>query len=173
MPKIDIDYSNTIIYKIVCKDVTIKDIYVGHTTNFNERKLHHTQDTKRFNHRLYNFIKENGGFDNFEMIKIEDFPCSSKQDAIIREQFWITELKADLNTNKAYISKDEKKEYFIERRLANADKISEYQKNYYQENKERINLQRSLQRNEPKYKDKFNAYRREWRAKKKLEMQGQ
>ena len=32
MPKDSIDYSNTIIYKIYCKNPEIKDIYVGHTT---------------------------------------------------------------------------------------------------------------------------------------------
>ena len=167
------DYANCCIYKIISKDINISDVYVGHTTDFEYRLKKHTEDTKRYNHRLYNFIKENGGFENFEMIKIEDFPCSSKQDAIIREQFWITELKADLNTNKAYISKEEKKAYFIERRNANADKVNEYQKNYYQENKERINLQRSLQRNEPKTKERIKAYMREWKAKKKLDMEGQ
>ena len=31
MPKIIIDYSNTIIYKITCKDTENKDVYVGHT----------------------------------------------------------------------------------------------------------------------------------------------
>ena len=41
MPKIDIDYSNTIIYKIFCKDPEIKDIYIGHTTNFVQRKYAH------------------------------------------------------------------------------------------------------------------------------------
>ena len=44
MPKTEIDYSNTIIYKIVCKDQNIKDIYVGHTTNFVQRKHAHKQN---------------------------------------------------------------------------------------------------------------------------------
>ena len=30
MPKNEIDYSNTIIYKIICKDENIKDLYVAH-----------------------------------------------------------------------------------------------------------------------------------------------
>ena len=38
MPKENIDYSKTIIYKIVCKDINIKDCYVGSTTNFTNRK---------------------------------------------------------------------------------------------------------------------------------------
>ena len=38
MPKDIINYSSTIIYKIVCKDLNVKDIYIGHTTNFIKRK---------------------------------------------------------------------------------------------------------------------------------------
>jgi hypothetical protein len=34
MPKDDIDYSNTIVYKIFCNDQSINDVYVGHTTLF-------------------------------------------------------------------------------------------------------------------------------------------
>ena len=29
MPKLEIDYSKAIMYKIVCKDPTIKELYVG------------------------------------------------------------------------------------------------------------------------------------------------
>ncbi len=38
MPKEVIDYSNTIIYKIVCNDINITDTYVEHTTNFVKHK---------------------------------------------------------------------------------------------------------------------------------------
>ena len=37
------DYGNTIIYKITCKDPEIKDLYVGHTINFVQRKKDHRQ----------------------------------------------------------------------------------------------------------------------------------
>jgi hypothetical protein len=32
------NYQNTVIYKIVCNDLSIKDLYVRHTTNFRKRK---------------------------------------------------------------------------------------------------------------------------------------
>ena len=38
MPRLPVDYKNTIIYKIVCNDLKIKDTYVGHTTDFKSRK---------------------------------------------------------------------------------------------------------------------------------------
>ena len=44
MPKLPIDYSKTIIYKIVCNDTNITDCYVGHTTDFTRRKQLHKND---------------------------------------------------------------------------------------------------------------------------------
>ena len=41
MPKNNINYSNTIIYKIVCNDLNIKDLYRGSTTDFHNRKSNH------------------------------------------------------------------------------------------------------------------------------------
>jgi predicted GIY-YIG superfamily endonuclease len=41
MPKVPVNYANTIIYKLCCNDVSISDIYVGHTTNFIERRRQH------------------------------------------------------------------------------------------------------------------------------------
>ena len=41
MPKKEIDYSKTIIYKIVCNDLNIKDCYIGSTTSFTKRKNRH------------------------------------------------------------------------------------------------------------------------------------
>ena len=41
MPRLAVDYLNTIIYKIVCKDLSISDVYVGQTTNFTKRKSQH------------------------------------------------------------------------------------------------------------------------------------
>ena len=38
MPKVKIDYSNIIFYKISCKDSNIIDTYIGHTTNFIQKK---------------------------------------------------------------------------------------------------------------------------------------
>jgi hypothetical protein len=38
MPRLPIDYSKTIIYKIVCNDLSITGCYVGHSTDFTRRK---------------------------------------------------------------------------------------------------------------------------------------
>ena len=44
MPKKEINYQNTIIYKIVCNDLNVKDVYVGNTTDFTKRKWSHKSD---------------------------------------------------------------------------------------------------------------------------------
>ena len=54
MPKTDIDYSNTIIYKITCTNPEIKDVYVGHTTNFVQRKHCHKQGCNNTKSSNYN-----------------------------------------------------------------------------------------------------------------------
>ena len=76
MSKTDIDYSNTIIYKITCKDLENKDVYVGHTTNFVQRKHAHKQccnNESKNDCKLYKTIKEKGGWSNWKMEIINFF----------------------------------------------------------------------------------------------------
>ena len=79
---------NTIIYKIVCKDLIIKDIYVGHTTNFVQRKHAHKQSCKKLNHsyKLYNCIRDNGGWNNWNMTIVDFFSCKDGHEARQKEQ---------------------------------------------------------------------------------------
>ena len=76
MPRIIIDYPNTMFYKIVCKDLDMKDFYVGHTTDFKTRKNCHKRvcnNPNVGNHNLpiYKFIRANRRWYNFDMILIE------------------------------------------------------------------------------------------------------
>jgi predicted GIY-YIG superfamily endonuclease len=41
MPKNATNYSKTIMYQICCKDLLVTEKYVGHTTNFTQRKRQH------------------------------------------------------------------------------------------------------------------------------------
>jgi hypothetical protein len=103
MPKSDIDYSNTIIYKITCTNPEIKDVYVGHTTNFVQRKHCHKQgcnNTKssNYNCKLYKTIREKGGWDNWKMEIIYFFNCSDQYEARQKEQEYFISLNANLNS---------------------------------------------------------------------------
>ena len=103
MPKTPIDYSKTIMYKFVCKDLSVKDVYVGFTTNFVERKRSHksrcTKETSPKHHfKVYQVIRKNGGWDNWSMIQIEKYPCNDVDEATERERYWCERLNAQLNT---------------------------------------------------------------------------
>jgi hypothetical protein len=98
MPKQLIDYSNTIIYKIFCNNKCITDIYIGHTTNFVKRKYQHKilcNSGKKF--KIYDIIRNNGGWDNWSMIEIAKYNCQDATEARIREQEHYDLLKPSLN----------------------------------------------------------------------------
>ncbi len=180
-----IDYVKTIIYKITCKDENIKDCYVGHTTNFKQRKIEHkyaccNENSKSYNSKVYYFIRSNGGIENWNFIEIEKFPCNSKQEAHMRENYWYFILKASLNmiapsldlekqkirenrkrviqelktriANKRGIKKQERLKYVEE----NYEQIKEYKKevhkNYCKKNREKINA--NMREYNQKTKDK-------------------
>jgi hypothetical protein len=103
MPKVEIDYSNTIFYKIFCKDPAIKDLYVGLTTNFVQRKHAHKQSCKNekaLNHncKLYNAIRNAGGWDNWQMEIIAFHNCTDSYEARKKEQEYFESLGATLNS---------------------------------------------------------------------------
>jgi hypothetical protein len=103
MPKVDIDYSNTIFYKIFCKDSSIKDLYVGLTTNFVQRRHSHKQSCKNekaMNHncKLYNTIRNSGGWDNWQMEIIAFHNCADSYEARKKEHEYFEKLGATLNS---------------------------------------------------------------------------
>jgi len=101
MPKDIIDYSNTIIYKIFCNNTDVKDTYIGHTTNFIKRKYQHKilcSSSKRL--KIYDVIRKNGGWDNWNMIEIAKYNCQDSTEARIREQEHYDLLKPTLNSVK-------------------------------------------------------------------------
>jgi hypothetical protein len=103
MPKTDIDYSNTIFYKIYCKNPDIKDIYIGHTTNFVQRKYAHKRSctyekSANYTCKVYNVIREYGGWDNWKMEIIAFRECADHYEARKIEQQYFEEYNATLNS---------------------------------------------------------------------------
>ena len=128
MPKQIIDYSNTIIYKIVCNNLNIIDVYIGHTTQFTKRKNNHKSscnDSKKksYHYNIYETIRHNGGWENWSMIEIEKFKCKDSNEAGARERYWYETLNSNLNTK----CPNRKKEEYIKtnkEKIRQAEKIS-------------------------------------------------
>ena len=116
MPLKQIDYSKTHFYKIICKNTNIKDTYVGHTTDFKTRKGCHKRvcnnsNDKKYNLPIYKFIRENDGWDDFDMILIETVSMKNSLEARKRERELIEELNAEINCiKKPAVSPEEAKQ---------------------------------------------------------------
>ena len=130
MPKKEMDYSKCVIYKIQHKDNNDL-LYVGHTTNFTKRKAYHkeystTETSSKYNNKVYQMIRENGGWLDFNMVIIKEFSCENRRQAEAEEDKIMREMKATMNTNRAFI---EKGEYYLNNKDKIIQKVNEYRQN--------------------------------------------
>lgn len=157
-----VNYENGIIYKLCCKDPSIKEIYIGSTCSFKARKQGHKNDCNddkrvQYNYYVYKFIRSNGGFNNFDMVVVENYKATDKKDLHTRERYWLETLQANLNKYNPTVSieetKERAKEYSTDYRKTHKEDLREkaiiYQTNnreeilakkkiYGEENKERV-----------------------------------
>jgi gas vesicle protein len=152
MPKTPMNYSKCCIYKIEhIENESL--VYVGHTTNFNKRKGEHksnckNENRKAFNFKLYQMLRDNGGWDRFKMIEVEKYPCKDKREAGRREDEIMTELKASINSHRASRTQNQyyednkgrNQEYMKQYREDNKEKIQEYTKEYNDANKKNTRI---------------------------------
>ena len=115
------------IYKICCDDLP-EFIYVGSTKAFRERKRRHRLNTLNGSpEKLYNTMRDNGGWDNWRMVILEDIGEVSLTQARIKEEEHRVKLNANMNSIKCYQTDEE----YNERHRKQAN-------NYYKENKEKV-----------------------------------
>jgi len=121
-----------IVYKIYCKDSNITECYIGSTNDLQTRKYNHknncnNNNSPSYNFKVYKFIKNNGGWDNWDFEILEETNEDLKQ---LEKQYILT-IKPELNSR---IEARTKKEYYED----NKEKILEYKKKYRENNKEKI-----------------------------------
>jgi len=56
-------------------------------------------DPKNNKYKLYHFINQHGGFNNFDIIEIKKYACMNKNEAKSKQYKYIKLLNADLNSN--------------------------------------------------------------------------
>jgi len=126
-----------IFYKIVCEDCP-DYIYIGSTKSFRSRKYQHkiNCNNEKINLKIYQKIRDNGGWDNWNMIIIDEADNLTFTQARIIEEELRLKFNGNLNSNKAYIPNriEQRKTY----RENNKEKIAEYRKQYKENNKEKI-----------------------------------
>jgi hypothetical protein len=139
-------YQNGCIYRIYCKDTNIKDEYNGSTDNFNRRKQRHKNRCNNntnsidpsFYAPVYLFMRKHGGWDNWIMEKLYDYPCNSENELSDEEDKYVrNNLNATLQGKKVKLTIEEKTNY---QKLRYHAMTLEQKKNYleYQREKKRI-----------------------------------
>ena len=124
MPLNNVNYSKTVIYKIVCNNDAVDYLYVGSTTDYARRKSEHKTCCNNANGKHYTEkkcveMRANGGFDHFNIIEIEKYPCNDKREAESREEYHRKELNANMNSNRAF------KKHFIKHFIKHMMKYTE------------------------------------------------
>ena len=131
-----VDYSNTHIYKLCCKDPAVTEIYVGSTTNFNERKRTHrkaccSEQDPGHNTPVYKFVRDNGGWANWDMVLVDTVSVSDKLSARKVERQFVESLNAVLNSRVPSRT-------FAEWRVENKEHVKEQRHQYYDDRKDMI-----------------------------------
>ena len=138
------DFSNSIIYHI--RHMESKEvIYVGSTTKFSQRKAKHKHDCnheerKEFTTPIYCHIRDNGGFNCFEVIPIKSLKLENKTQLLIAEQAEIDGHRTLVNSYKAHTTIEELKQYHKQYHEEHKAELNEKTKKYRQEHKAEIKL---------------------------------
>jgi hypothetical protein len=117
------------IYKIYCKDENINDCYIGSTKNLKNRIRNHAKSLKydkaKQNYKVYKFIQNHGGIDNFLFEILED--DIEFEELLSKELQYFKLLKPSLNS--CYPKRSRKEYYEQNKKYFNAKQVVYYYKN--------------------------------------------
>jgi len=130
-----------IIYRISHKTLEGLD-YVGSTTDFHARKIGHktncsNSNRRNYNLKIYQVIRANGGWDQFEMVIVKTMVCC-KEEARQEEEKCRIELSSKLNSIRAVKSIEYILKYQSDYREKNKEHILNYMTEYTKQNREKI-----------------------------------
>jgi len=128
------------IYRIFCLTPGVTDEYIGSTTDMRKRKCVHkskcnNENDRAYNLRVYQFIRENGGWDEWRMEVIEQVEFEHKWQLTKREGELIQSRGATLNSQ---IAGRTDAEYRLEHREEEKERYREYYQTHREKEKERF-----------------------------------
>jgi hypothetical protein len=135
--------------------------YVGSTTNFKQRCALHKSSCKNGSTiPIYNYIRDNGGYDLFEIVPVAFLHLNDVIELRIEEQKEMDKYTDKLNAIKAYTSEQEREKIKKEYREQNKDKLNDKKRAYYQLNKDKLNDKKKAyyELNKEKIKEQMIAY---------------
>lgn len=129
--------SKSYIYKIFCKDKEVKEIYIGSTSKLNLRKNTHryncnNPNSKEYDRELYKFIRNNGGWDNWDYEILKEWIVDNSEDLKSEEQKFIIQHKSNntlLNSVNPIARKRDQKKWYEKNKEEYNEKRIEKRKN--------------------------------------------
>ena len=125
--------------------INSNDCYIGKTKNVKARMVLHKYYSKSSTYKLYEFMRANGGFENFEYEILET--DISEEQGPLRERYYYNLYKPSLNNNvPAQTQEQSQLNYRTNNKFKllektklwqanNKEKYMNYQKQYYQNKK--------------------------------------
>jgi len=139
-------------YMIYCENFFEEDgcksIYIGHTEDLNIRLNRHRYEMNsphrnEYHTLKYKVIRNNGGLDNWNMIKIHSQECENRKEAEKVEDKFILMFDSDLNEKRASLTREEK--------------LQQKKDDYYKKLEEQPDFNKKI--NEKKLKQNPNLYK--------------
>lgn len=149
------DYSQSCVYGFMKEEIMY---YVGSTYDLSHRYSSHksncnNENGDKYNYRIYKFMRENGGFESFEIVKIREYPeCKTEKELKTYERNYYDLYEPGLNRYKPQLTEDELKNL--------REQKNETQRNNYAQNPEKYNIRTKKYREEnaesvKAYRDKY------------------
>ena len=114
---------------------------------------------KNFNFRVYQYIRANSGFQNWDLIVLETVQYNQKYELKSRERHHMELLRATLNTN---VPNRNKAEYNKQYQQDNAEHLAQKNKQYHQDNVEHIKQRHKQYREDnPEYDKQYRENNKE------------
>lgn len=159
------------IYKLIKKGAVNDDmVYIGSTNDVKHRKVQHKyacnkKANKEYNKKLYKYIRENGGIDEWEMVILDEFnvfSITSKKIVNYENRFInafdaLNKLNSRPENGCTYEEKNITGKLWREK---NKDKKIEKDKIYYDDNKEKLNKKMKIYYDDNK--DEINKINRKY-----------
>lgn len=163
-----VDYNNAKVYRLVAGGLQ----YIGSTVeSLAKRKSGHKRSYNSWKNGTYHWVTSFLLFDtecDVDIVLIENYPCSSKEELHARERYWIENIEGGCvnryhptRTNKEYI--DQHRDHLLQcmkqYRENNKEKVQESNRKWYEENKDKVKQYREqnkdhIRQQEKEYKER-------------------
>ena len=115
----------------MCRNNKITECYVGSTTNLTSKKSSHhlrciNENDPKHHYQVYKFIRDTGGWDNWNFVLIKHFSCKDNDELRARDQHFYELLNSTLNSRPPFATDEYTKERIDKYRVDNQDKFRQW-----------------------------------------------